>query len=148
MVHFSPSIEQRKQFYNCEANSLWCSYNEWTNCLRRRLLANCLHGKAVELCSANHLNNSKQLQNTLSTLIASTACIHGTRYSFYHMVLVKYYCDVINRSCLQFINALIDTFFSKLHAFSAEQRRRRKANGGQKEARWRSKRIFSRSRDS
>ena len=35
MVRFSRSIEQRKQIYSCEANSLgvvWCSYNERTNC--------------------------------------------------------------------------------------------------------------------
>ena len=55
MVRFSRSIEQRKQFYNCEANSLgvaWCSYNEWTNPLRvyRCLLTNRLHGKAAKLC--------------------------------------------------------------------------------------------------
>ena len=58
MVRFSRSIEQRKQFYNCKANSLgvvWCSYNERTNCLRvdRHLLTNRLHGKAAELCLAN-----------------------------------------------------------------------------------------------
>ena len=55
MVRFSPSIEQRKQFYNCKANSLgvvWFSYNERTNRLHayRRLLTNRSHGKAVELC--------------------------------------------------------------------------------------------------
>ena len=49
MVRFSHSIEQRKQIYSCEANSLgvvWCSYR-----LRiyRRLLTNHLHGKAAEL---------------------------------------------------------------------------------------------------
>ena len=51
MVCFSRSIEQRKQFYNCEANSLGvvcCSYNEWRNRSRVRL-----HGKAAELCLAN-----------------------------------------------------------------------------------------------
>ena len=58
IVHFSRSIEQRKQIYSCEANSLgvvWCSYNERTNRLRvyRRLLINHLHGKAAELCLAN-----------------------------------------------------------------------------------------------
>ena len=49
MVRFSHSIEQRKQFYNCEANSLgvvWCNYNERTNRLTNRL-----HGKAAELNS-------------------------------------------------------------------------------------------------
>ena len=55
MVRYSRSIEQRKQFYNCEASSLgvvWCSYNhKQTNRLRvyRRLLTNHLHGKAAEL---------------------------------------------------------------------------------------------------
>ena len=58
MVRYSRSIEQQKQFYNCEANSLgvaWYSYNEWTNCLHvyRHLLTNRLHGKAAELCLAN-----------------------------------------------------------------------------------------------
>ena len=51
MVCFSCSIEQRKQICSCKANSLgeaWCSYNE-----RTRLLTNCLHGKAAELCLAN-----------------------------------------------------------------------------------------------
>ena len=56
MVRFS--IEQRKQIYSCEANSLgvvWCSYNEQTNRLRVYicLLTNRLHGKAAELCLAN-----------------------------------------------------------------------------------------------
>ena len=40
------------------------------------------------------------------------------------------YCDVITRSRLQPINTLIDTFFSKLHAFLVEQRRRKKTNDG------------------
>ena len=58
MVRFSPSIEQRKQFYNCEANGLgvvWCSYNKWKNslCVYRPLLTNRLHGKATELCLAS-----------------------------------------------------------------------------------------------
>ena len=39
------------------------------------------------------------------------------------------YYDAITRSHLQLINTLIDTFFSKLHAFLAEQRRR-EANDG------------------
>ena len=46
------SIEQQKQIYSCEANSLgvvWCSYNERTS----RLLTNHLHGKAAELCLAD-----------------------------------------------------------------------------------------------
>ena len=51
-------LEQRKQIYSCEANSLgvvWCSYNEQANHLHvyRRLLTNDLHDKAAELCLAN-----------------------------------------------------------------------------------------------
>ena len=54
MVRFSRSIQQPKQIYSLEANSLgvaWCSYNERTNRLRvyRYFLTNCLHGKAAEL---------------------------------------------------------------------------------------------------
>ena len=53
--------------------------------------------------------------------------------SFYHVVLVKFYCDVKTRSRLQIlINTSIDTFFSKLCAFLAEQRRwmvKRKLDG-------------------
>ena len=57
MVRFSPSIEQRKQFYNCKANDIsmvWCSYNEQTYCFYV-LTDACkrLHGKAAELCLAN-----------------------------------------------------------------------------------------------
>ena len=44
--------------------------------------------------------------------------------SFYHVVLAKFYYDVITRRCLQLIDTSIDTFFSKLRAFLAEQRRR------------------------
>ena len=46
--------------------------------------------------------------------------------------LVKFYCDVITRSRLQFINTSIDTFFSELRAFLADQRRTRKANDGKR----------------
>ena len=58
MVHFSPSIELQKQFYNCEANDLgmvWCIYNKRMNrlCVYRYLLTNRVHGKAAELCLAN-----------------------------------------------------------------------------------------------
>ena len=66
MDHFSPSIEQQKQFYNCKANDLgvvWCS---------RRLLTNRLHGKAAELCLANSGNNRITNKKYMSTLIAST----------------------------------------------------------------------------
>ena len=38
-------------------------------------------------------------------------------------MLVKFYCDVITRSCLQLINTLIDAFFSKLDAFLVDQKR-------------------------
>ena len=55
MVCFSPSIEQEKQCYNCNANDLssvvWCSYNKQMKHLSvyRGLLTNRLHGKAAEL---------------------------------------------------------------------------------------------------
>ena len=38
----------------------------------------------------------------------------------------KFYCDIITRSHLQLINTSIDTFFSKLRAFLAEQRKKRR----------------------
>ena len=60
----------------------------------------------------------------MSTLLASTARVHGM-----HVVLVKFYCDVITRSCLQLINTSINTFFSELRAFLAEQRRRKASDG-------------------
>ena len=63
-----------------------------------------------------------QLQNTSSILVAFTACILSH-------VLVKFYCDVITRNRLQLINTLIDTLFSKLHAFSMEKRRRKTKDG-------------------
>ena len=56
--------------------------------------------------------------------------IHSTCYCFYHVVLIKSYCEVITRSHLQLINTLIETFFSKLRAFLVEQKGRRKANDG------------------
>ena len=104
---------------------VWCSYNEQKNHLRvhRRLLTNRLHGKAAELCLANSRNNRVKSTKYIEYINS----IHGTLYSFLHVVLVKFYCDVITRSHLQFINT---TFFSKLHAFLAEQRRRRKASDG------------------
>ena len=49
--------------------------------------------------------------------------IHFTPYSFYHVVLVKFYGDVITRSYLLLMNTLINTFFSKLRAFLVEQGR-------------------------
>ena len=57
MACFSPGIEQQKQFYTCKANDLgvvWCS----RQIVYRRLLKNCLHDKATELCLANSWNNS------------------------------------------------------------------------------------------
>ena len=54
--------------------------------------------------------------------------------SISHGFVLKFYSDVITRSCVQLINTLIDTsmdtFFSKLRAFLAEQRKRGKANVG------------------
>ena len=75
MVRFSHSIEQRKQIYSCEANSLgvvWYSYNKQINrlCVYRCLLTNHLHGKAAELCLANSIATT----NTSNTLIASGMC--------------------------------------------------------------------------
>ena len=112
-----------KIFHNCEADDLdvvWYSYNEQTSRLRvyRCLLTNCLHGKAVELCLANSGNNRVITTYKCIQYINSIhARVHCTRYSFYHVVLVKFYCDVITRSHLQLINSLINTFFSKLYAF-------------------------------
>ena len=85
------------------------------------MLTNRLHGKAAELCLASSWNNS------VSEYINH---IHSVRYSFYHRVLVGFYCDIIARSRLHIINTLIDTFFIKLTAFLAEQRRSRKTNDG------------------
>ena len=49
----------------------------------------------------------------MSTIIAS--CTHySLHYSFYHVALVKLYCDVITRSCLQLINTSINTFLVNL----------------------------------
>ena len=56
MVHFSHSIERRKQFIIAKLTVwVWCIYNERTNRLRvyKCLLTNRLHGKAAELCLAN-----------------------------------------------------------------------------------------------
>ena len=60
---------------------------------------------------------------TTTKYIKYIESIHRTLYSFYHAVLVKFYCDVITRSRLQLINTSINTFFSKLCAFLVEQRR-------------------------
>ena len=82
----------------------------------------------------------------MSTLIASQHL--STHYTFYHVVLVKFYCNVITIRRLQLINTSINTFFSKLRAFLAEQKRRRKASDGYKEARRRNGGIFSGSKNS
>ena len=39
-------------------------------------------------------NNRVATIKYMSTLIASTTLVHGTHYSFYHVVLVKFYCDM------------------------------------------------------
>ena len=72
--------------------------------------------------------------------------IHSKGYSFYHVVLVKFYCDVITRSRSHIINTSIDTSLVNFMAF-AEQRRRRKVSDGLKEDRWRSGQIFSGSKN-
>ena len=41
------------------------------------LLTNRLHGKAAELCLANSGNNRVTTTKYMSTLIASTACVHS-----------------------------------------------------------------------
>ena len=73
---------------------VWCSYNERTNSLGvYSLLINHLHGKAAELYLANSGNNRVTTTKYMSTIIAS--CTHySLHYSFYHVVLVKFYCDV------------------------------------------------------
>ena len=81
-----------------EANSLgavWCSYNEWTNhlCVYRRLLT-----IAYMVEQLNYVWLTAEI--TVATTkyieyITHPACVHGMRYSFYHVVLVKFYCDVI-----------------------------------------------------
>ena len=55
MVSFSPSIEHRKQVFDCKANVVDVVYNELMNRVDvyRRLLTNRLHGKAAELYLAN-----------------------------------------------------------------------------------------------
>ena len=55
MVRFSPSIEQQKEVYSCEANDVGVEYNEWKNCLHahRHLLTNRLHDKAAKIFLAN-----------------------------------------------------------------------------------------------
>ena len=126
MVHFSPSIEQQKHFTIAKLIIwVWCGVTiKNGQIVYIRLLKNRLHGKAAEQCWANSRNNRLTTKKYKSTLImlASTAGVHGTRFSFsfYHVVLVKFYCDVITRRHLQLINTSIDTFFSKLRAFLAE----------------------------
>ena len=89
-----------------------------------RWLINRLHGKAAELCLANSGNSRVTARNTLSTLIVFTAHIHvhGMRYSFYRMLLVKFYCDVIARSRLQLINTSIVTFSGSKNLYVNQMR--------------------------
>ena len=82
----------------------------------RCLLTSHLHDKAAELCLANSRNN--RVSATKYNSIHSAVPRHA-------LLWVSFYCDVITKSCLQLINTLIDTFFSKLCAFLAEQRRRK-----------------------
>ena len=51
-------------------------------------------------------------------LIASGMCMH---YSFYHMVLVKFYCDVITEAVYAYQH-FDRHLLSKLCAFLADQR--------------------------
>ena len=55
-AHFSPSIQQLKQVYNCEASNVGVVYKEQMNHfhVNRRLLTNRLHDKVAEFCLANH----------------------------------------------------------------------------------------------
>ena len=92
-------------------------------------------------CDVINRSRLQLISTSIDTFFSNS--IHGMRYSFYHVVLLKFYFDVINRSRLRLINTLIDIFFSKLRAFLAEQRRRRKVNDGLKVAKWHSERIFS-----
>ena len=73
------------------------------------LLTNHLRGKVAKLCLANSLN-------TCVTCVTTTKYIEY-RLIFLSRVLVKFYCDVIARSCLQPMNTSINTFFSKLCDF-------------------------------
>ena len=131
MARFSPSIEQRKHFIIAKLMIwVWCgvaTYNEWTNrlCAHRCLLTNRLHGKPAVQSLATSWNN----RVTTTKYIEYINSIHDTHYSFCHVALVKFYCDVITRSCLQLINTSIDTFFSKLCAFLVERRRRKASDG-------------------
>ena len=69
MVHFSPSIEQRKHFIIAKLTIwVWCSvamYNEWT------IVNKSLTHKAVGLCLANSQNNRETTTKYMGTLIAS-----------------------------------------------------------------------------
>ena len=95
----------------------------------RRLLTNRLHDKAAELYLANSGNNrlttSKYIEY-INSIWHVTSCI---TFSITWCEMVKFYCDVITRSHLQLINTSIDTFFSKLRAVLAEQRRRKAGDG-------------------
>ena len=64
----------------------------------------------------------------MSTCVTPSIMVRVGVHSLH--VSYKVYCDVITRSRLQLINTSIDTFFSELRAFLADQRRTRKANDG------------------
>ena len=105
---FSPSIEQRKYFIVVKLTIwVWCG-----EAIMNAILY------FVYRCLYNSGNNR----------------VTTTKYMEYinsiHMVMVKFYCDVITRSHLQLIDTSIDTFFCKLCDFLAKQGRRRKASGG------------------
>ena len=131
VVHVNNSLSGRCFFLASQLTIV--SLDEWMNRLRvyRCLLTNHLHNKAAELCLAKSRNNRETTTKYIEYIKSIYAArVHSTRYSFYHVVLIKFYCDVITRSHLQPINTSIDTFFNKLRAFLAEQRRRRKASDG------------------
>ena len=116
MVCFSPSIEQQKHFIIAKLKIwVWCGVaimNTQIRYVYTDAVTNHLHDKAAELCLANIKNNG----------VTTTKY---TRYFFYHMVLVKFYCDVPTRSHLQLIDTSINTFL--VSACLVEQRRRREA---------------------
>ena len=114
----------RYPFYH---GTCWCIMNRRIVyvCSYKRLQTNRLHSKAAELELANSWNHCV----TTTKYLEYIHSIHGTHYTLYTWV-IKFYCDVITRSRLQLINTSIDTFFSELRAFLADQRRTRKANDG------------------
>ena len=93
----------RYPFYH---GACWCIMNRRIvyACSYKRLLTNCLHGKAAELELANSWNHCV----TTTKYLEYIHSIHGTHYTLY-MWVIKFYCDVITRSRLQLINTSIDT---------------------------------------